>query len=79
MAVILFLPLEIQTKVVLTSSLDRFVSNKIFFMTFLYKTVKASPSKTGLFCLVFEWFGYQMSGTGIKLHPKTDHGLVFGC
>jgi hypothetical protein len=50
-AAILFVPLEILAEVFVTTSLDRFVMNKISFM----------------------------SGTGIKLNPKTDHCLVFGC
>ncbi len=36
MAAILFLPFEIQTEVFLTSSLDRFLMNKIFFMTLIF-------------------------------------------
>jgi hypothetical protein len=63
----------------LTSSLDCFVINIIFYDSFLYKTVYTIHSKSGHFCPDFKWSEYWMSGTGIKLNPKTDHGSVFEC
>jgi hypothetical protein len=32
---------------------------------------------TGYECPDFKWSGYQISGTGIRSNPNTDHGSVF--
>jgi hypothetical protein len=50
MAAILFLPFEIQTEAFLTFSLDRFVMNKIFFMTlFIIKRSRLALQKPDFF------------------------------
>jgi hypothetical protein len=79
MAAILFLPFEIRTDFFLTSSLYCFVMNKILFMTLFFIKRSRLALQKRLFCLVIEWSGFQMPGTGKKSNPKTDHGLDFGC
>jgi hypothetical protein len=58
------------------ASLDRFGIKNILFMTLFF--IKWSRPATGQKSPVFEWPGYQMSGTGIRSNLKTDHGSVFG-
>jgi hypothetical protein len=76
-AAILFLPSESRTEVFVTSSLDRFGIKNILFVTLFF--IKRSRLATGLFCLAFEWSGYQMVGTGIKLNSIKPDSSAFGC
>jgi hypothetical protein len=61
-------------KVFLNSSLDRFVMNKMFFMTLFF--IKRSRLKSGPKSPGFKWSSFQMPGTGIRSYSNTDHGLV---
>jgi hypothetical protein len=74
-------PFESGTEVFLTSSLDRFGMNKIFFYDrLLIKRSRLSPTiwKPDL-CPAFKWSGYRMVGTGIRSNHKAVPCPAFGC
>jgi hypothetical protein len=72
MAAILFLPFEIRTEIFLTSSLDRLVMNKIFFMTiFFIKRSRLAIQKPDFFVQFLNGPVFKCLVPGKMAHSNT--------